>query len=173
MAATRSTTLLAILGQLEPAHARRNAGELAAETDCQLGTVRIVLQRAETAGLVEADGTRFAATAKGRALLASAGGVRAPRRDLRQRLWTALRRMKKATVDELVTVAASGDEANARNNAQRYLPVLERAGYVRALPRRQGRAKVWLIVNDSGARAPMVCRGNTVSDPNTGEVCNV
>lgn len=101
-------------------------------------------------GLVERAGKgRYRLTEAGAAALAGGGRIRsgppgpltAPRKaatdTLRARLWKALRAVRKATVPELLTIAARGKEREAASNARRYLRRLEAAGYVREIPGRK------------------------------------
>lgn len=101
-------------------------------------------------------------------------GPRPPRSDtLRARAWAALRMMKKATVPDLLELAAR-DEKDGRSNLRHYLGALERAGVVARLPQKaRGLAATspgfdrWLLVRDLGAQAPIV-RGALLHDPNEG-----
>ena len=98
---------------------------------------------------------------------------------LRDRVWSALRMERSATVPDLLRAASSGAERAAAGNIGRYLRTLERAGYVVAKPRRRPGAALtspghicWLLVRDTGPRAPRIRRvdgGWLVSDPNNGE----
>lgn len=81
---------------------------------------------------------------------------------LRGRVWTALRRLQKATVVELIELAGrAGGDIEIRR-ARRYLRHLVAQGIVTKLPRRvpglharsQGHVQ-WLLVKDLGATAPM------------------
>ncbi len=137
-----------------------------------LGTYRLTELglTARSAGTVSKNGPRGPLT-----------GRRRPRRKgtLRSRLWHALRRSGKASIPELVTLAAAGDEANASHNASQYLRALERAGYLTRMARRDpGTAPNspgfirWLLIPDrnSGPMAPVWrAKAAVVFDPNTGE----
>lgn len=128
----------------------------------------------EAAGLVRQDRGRWRIDKPGRAVLAAATAPQeaAPGASgLRARLWTALRKLGKASVPDLVTMAAAGDEANAESNARQFLAGLAIAGYVTALPRRGSQAaRRFVLVRDSGPGAPIVSRRRgEVRDPNTGE----
>lgn len=105
-------------------------------------------------------------------------GRRGPRREsLRAKCWHALRIMRKATLRDLIE-AADGDGARRAvlNNVQKYISALERAGIVRALPRREAGTKltsngfkVWLLVRDVGRQAPVYdSRNDLLIDPNSG-----
>ena len=93
---------------------------------------------------------------------------------LRSRLWRALRACRKATVHELLVLAARGDEADASRNARSYLNALARAQYVVRVPNGPGRAPDWFLGRDTGFEAPRWNqRRGRVHDPNTGEVFDV
>lgn len=89
-------------------------------------------------------------------------GCRKPRPDtLQQRAWKVLRLRRRATVPEIVALAARPDEPNATNALHAYFSRLERAGYVVRLARRApGTAPtspgfvIWLLLKDSGPHAP-------------------
>ena len=94
---------------------------------------------------------------------------------IRQRAWAALRILGKASVPELQGWA--GDDVKP-SNLQKYLHLLERAGFVQRLDLREpGTAPTsnghvrWLLVRDSGPKAPVYRpRFDSVFDPNTREV---
>jgi hypothetical protein len=158
----------------EPTSPWRSAAAVAETLERELKATRRTLAAMRDGGLMEERRGLWRSRPDGRAVLAASGRARAPRRDFRQRLWSALRRLKKATIKELVTLAAA-QERDARRNAQRYLRGLAAAGYVRALPRPgRGRANAWVLVRDSGPRAPSYSPGAaTITDPNNGEVHHV
>lgn len=99
------------------------------------------------------------------------------RTTLRAKIWTALRILKKGTVNDFLELAQSGTERNAVNNAYKYLRALELAGYVQQMKVREaGTApssngfKRYLLVNDSGALPPVYYAAKrTVRDPNDGK----
>ena len=105
-------------------------------------------------------------------------GVRRPAQDtLRARLWRALRLKRKASLPQLLTLAARGSERAAENNAWMYLRALHSAGYIHRLatrapgesPSSRGRIR-WLMLRDTGPMAPAVRpRHREVIDTNTGE----
>jgi predicted transcriptional regulator len=90
--------------------------------------------------------------------------VRKPQKNrIRQRLWEALRRMKKATAAELVELAATpadGDPVKVIKHSRHYLNQLVRAGIVVHLKRAPGFAPKssgfarFGLVNDLGPIAP-------------------
>lgn len=96
---------------------------------------------------------------------------------LRDRLWSALRVKQKASIPELIELAARDDKERttaARNSAWRYIDALTKVGILRELPRREpGTAltsngfKRWQLVNDLGPTAPQLRKNSTeVYDPN-------
>lgn len=95
--------------------------------------------------------------------------------NLRLRVWRVMSVKQKFTIDELLSVAAKGEEKNARNNVQQYLRHLYRAGYLRELRRAPGDAltsngfKRYQIIRHTGPLAP-IPRKNGVFDRNTGEL---
>lgn len=97
---------------------------------------------------------------------------------MRERVWRALRIKVKATLPELVELAARGSERDAYGNARKYLRALEKAGYVRRLPARaRGAAPTspghvkWVLLRNTGPAPPAwhPVRGE-VEDLNTGEI---
>lgn len=94
---------------------------------------------------------------------------------VRQQAWTALRWLGKASVPDLLGVV--GEHAKPAN-LQKYLHLLERAGYLVRLPTREpGTAPTsnghvrWSLVRDSGPKAPVYRpRFGVVHDPNNGAV---
>lgn len=94
--------------------------------------------------------------------------------NLRQRVWRVMPVKQKFTIDDLLGVAANGEEKNARNNVQKYLRFLSEAGYLRELRRVPGEAltsngfKRYQLIRHTGPKAP-VPRKNGVYDRNTGE----
>ena len=85
----------------------------------------------------------------------------------RARLWRALRLKRVATVDELLVLAAKGTEGNAREDANKYLRALARAGILDPAYTRSGPQR-WLLLRDTGPRAPQWNkRQKRVFDPNT------
>lgn len=134
---------------------------------------------------------RVKATAAGLAFLAAGKeinlGPKGPRvaetegTSLRSRLWRALRLAQKATIPELLQLAARGSEGNAADNAKDYLNALVRSGHVIRLSRRAtcelpvttGATRYSLALN-TGPLPPQYNRHQKrVYDPNTGEVFDV
>lgn len=127
------------------------------------------------------------ATTEGLALLASgrevALGPKGPQKaettgtSLRSRLWKALRLAQKASVSDLLELAARGSESNASLNAKEYLRALEKSGHIMRLSRRApsewpvttGESRYCLVLN-TGPQAPQWNkRQKRIFDPNTGE----
>jgi DNA-binding Lrp family transcriptional regulator len=106
-------------------------------------------------------------------------GVKVPvhRDTFRERAWRSMRIRRHFTIGDIVSDAARETEKDARNNATRYVWILRRAGYVRAMPhRQQGTAltsngfKVFALVQDTGPRAPIWRQAQAVlHDFNLGE----
>ena len=100
-----------------------------------------------------------------------------PANIFRARVWTALRKLQKATVFDLIVLAGSGSERNPRHNVYRYLQALEKAGYVTKLQARSPGTKrgsngfvKYLLIEDTGPLAPHVCKARTrLFDPNLDE----
>ncbi len=98
-------------------------------------------------------------------------------RSLRAKLWRAMRALNKFGIDDLLLRAANGDEADARNNAGKYIAALERAGYLIRMKHRQpGEAQTspgfvrWILIKNTGPRPPVwQLRQGRVFDPNTGD----
>lgn len=109
---------------------------------------------------------------------------RAPRqcvKSLRTRLWRGMRAMQKFGIDDLLLCSANGDEADARNNAIKYVNALERGGYLARMRRRApGDAPTsngfvrWLLLRNTGPEAPIwQNRQDSVFDPNTRETVHL
>ena len=132
----------------------------------------------------------FQLTAEGAAFKAAGGviksGPRGPmprtnpvRGGLNTRLWRAMRLKGKFTIPALLELAAR-DEKNPQSAAGRYVRLLERAGYLHRLPRREAGTSLtsngfirWALIRDTGTNPPMLRRGGQeIYDPNTGEVMN-
>jgi hypothetical protein len=105
-------------------------------------------------------------------------GRRRPRADsLQARLWRALRQVKKATVPDLITLAARDTDRDPGSSARHYIRALAAAGYVALLKSREpGTAptsngfKRYLLTRDTGPAAPIWNKDKEVlRDPNTGQ----
>lgn len=103
-----------------------------------------------------------------------ASGQRRHDPGLRQRVWNALRTLKKLTIDDILMRVIDGDERDPRSNVMKYVKALARAGYVQAMPQREAPlnptsngCRRWLLITDTGPAAP-VCRvsRDTLYDPN-------
>ncbi len=101
---------------------------------------------------------------------------------LQDRLWGALRRMRKGSIPELLSIADARDLTDAMNEARRYLRALCNAGFVTLLSTKEpGTAKGskghlrYALVRDTGPRTPWLRarrgsgRTGELVDPNTGE----
>lgn len=164
-----SGEVITILGALDGAR-KMNAAEISAATGLAVDGVKRRLPALVRQGLAARAGGAFKATQEGSAVAAAAGAARPARDTIRQRMWTALRNLKKATIAELLTLASTTRTAD-RAYAQHFLRVLQRAGYVVAKPRRNNGPITWVLVKAVGARAPTWSRRTrTLADPNTGEV---
>lgn len=95
-------------------------------------------------------------------------GPKPPRvvaRTLADRLWGALRKLKKARTAELAELALLPNQ-NAVTTIRECLVVWARYGLV---ARRRRRLAVWFLIRDLGPRAPRLCHRNTkLWDPNAG-----
>jgi len=101
-------------------------------------------------------------------------GARVKRGTLRERAWTGMRVKLKFSIDDLVMLCAEGGERDIGSNLRKYLKALERAGFVRQLPRREpgydkcsnGFVRYLLVVNN-GPLAPVWRSSHAkVYDPN-------
>lgn len=101
-------------------------------------------------------------------------GQRSRERGHRQRIWNALRTLKKLTVDDILMRIIDGDERDPRSNVLKYVRALARAGYVQAMPQRErplnptsNGCRRWLLITDTGPDAPVHrVRRDTLYDPN-------
>jgi hypothetical protein len=183
-----------VLTALPPAPKSITLGELARKTALARETLDGALTVLSRRGFVSHVGlARYQRTAAAERFLSmgeevrpgpAAGGERPPhdsdvkgRDTLRARSWRALRQLKKATVPELLELAARGGEGkHPHADISRYLGVLERFGIVRRLPRRVPGVKTgsngfqqWLLLRDLGPRSPLwLGRKRQLIDRNTG-----
>ncbi len=96
---------------------------------------------------------------------------------LRQRAWNAIRIQRRFTIQDILTAAATGAEANAENNLQRYFKALCKAGVLRRLPKRQAGSALtsngfaqYTLVRDLGHVAPSYrAKAGSLIDHNTGK----
>ena len=184
--AWRLTGLLRALAAAES----RTLDDLVGATRVERGRVGTAIATLMSRGLVISVGpVCYALTAAGHRVVTSGReirsgprglhtGVRRPVEDtLRARLWRALRLKRKASLPQLLTLAARGSERAAERNAWMYLRALHRAGYIQRLAMRakggssSSRGHIrWLMLRDTGPMAPVVRpRHREVVDPNTGE----
>lgn len=119
----------------------------------------------------------IAYAASGRAI--SAGQGERPRKKtvgLRERAWWHFRAHKVASLKELLTTHAEGQERDATSNIYKYLQALERAGILtrapKRIPARQCKGLVvWRLALDLGPQTPVWRQtSKTVFDPNSGRV---
>lgn len=86
--------------------------------------------------------------------------------EARAKAWQAMRVMRRFTVTDLVTTSGIGED-----NCSKYVRRLARAKFLRLSKARAcgvpGSCHVWLLVRDSGPRAPILRTDGTVYDPNT------
>jgi hypothetical protein len=94
------------------------------------------------------------------------------RRTQRDRMWTAMLVLRKFRISDLEITAGA-----TVASAQRYVAVLEAAGYLSRLRPERGTAPTsngfvrWLLIRPSGAQAPIYRPSRSeVYDPNTAEV---
>lgn len=99
----------------------------------------------------------------------------------RDKAWSALRRLRKASIPELIELIDPKNPAAAHSHLRRYLRALVQAGLLSELRARDPGAdpvhsrgfKRFVLVEDTGAQAPVLSdRGGVrqVRDPNTGKV---
>jgi hypothetical protein len=94
----------------------------------------------------------------------------------RQQLWRTMKRLRQFTVDDLRLMAGTDDSPVDFGSADVYCRFLAKAGYVRVSePGRtgkHGRLTVYEFVRakDTGPKAPVIQRVNTVFDPNLREI---
>lgn len=97
------------------------------------------------------------------------GGVEAGTSRGQQHMWNAMRRLKSFDFNDLAAIASTDDCVISPGTAQRYIGLLNRAGYLvevrRPGPRRRGRYRLRC---NTGPRAPRIVRA--LHDPNTGEI---
>ncbi len=96
---------------------------------------------------------------------------------VRTRAWAAIRIAGRASIPDVIMLAAEGGEKNIANNIGKYFSALERAGYLRQLrvrdpgtaPTSNGHVR-WMLIRNSGPEAPVWrVEARTVYDPNTEE----
>lgn len=104
--------------------------------------------------------------------------VRGPMRDtLRQRAWNAMRIHQSFTINELLLASTHGPEQDAKNNLQRYLSALVKAGVLRRMRRRVAGTRPssngflrYQLLRDLGEIAPTLRAAKGVlHDHNSGE----
>lgn len=97
------------------------------------------------------------------------------RQTARDRLWSAIRILRKFGLADLEMMTAA-----SRANVMRFVNVLERTGYLAPLRREPGTAPTsqgyrrWLLVRDTGPDAPVFrARRRQLYDANTGETLEI
>jgi len=105
-------------------------------------------------------------------------GPKVCRGTFRERLWRAIRKERKGTVGNFLSLALQDgeDEGKAMVNAQKYIWSLCQAGYMQRLPGKQQGTSVtsngfnrYLLIVNSGPLAPVARRvRQELYDPNTG-----
>lgn len=104
-------------------------------------------------------------------------GVRTVKGTLRTRTWSAIRLLKKFSLDDLYLLVAQGGERDIASNTRKYVKALQLAGYLQRLkvrergtaPTSNGKAR-WLLTRDTGHDAPIWSADKKqVYDPNTTE----
>lgn len=106
-------------------------------------------------------------------------GPKVRRGTLRERLWRAIRKERKGTIGNFLSLVLQDgeDEDKATENAQKYICILCQAGYMQRLPgKQQGTALCsngftrYILVVNNGPLAPVVRRvQRQLYDPNTGK----
>jgi hypothetical protein len=176
-------TLLAAGQEITPAH----AGEL-------VGRARRITQgalsRLATRGLAQSLAGVYAVTPDGIAFAESGGeikpGPRGPRGTprvvedtMRAKAWRAIRIKGKFGLDDLARSVLDGSEPGKDpiNNLSRYVSALAATGYLAEMARRTpGHAvtspgkKRWLLVRDTGPKAPVRRENGDVWDRNEGRI---
>jgi len=96
-------------------------------------------------------------------------GLKTSTDTLVQRAWSAMRRLGRFTVPELVVLAARGDEKSPQNNIQTYIRRLVSGGYVAVLPVRcpgstqtSNGFRTFRLVRDTGVLAPVWSKGRII-----------
>jgi hypothetical protein len=186
-----SRTTQAVLEALGAAGKRLSTPELAEQLGMALDNVRVALKTLEHRGYARERTTPGAGsrilhwwriTKVGKRALEEGvqitTGPAGPRPmgwySLRSRVWRALRTCRRATVHELLVLAARGDEADASKDARAYLNALARANYVVRVPNGPGKTPDWFLRRDTGFEAPQWNKRQArVYDPNTREVFDV
>ena len=99
---------------------------------------------------------------------------------MRQKIWTALRIKRKATVPDLLAIMGFSDPGKAANNVHQYLRRLRLGGYVTITPVKEPGTHPYspgfnryFLVKDTGPEAPVYShkkgKEEHLFDPNTGE----
>lgn len=89
-----------------------------------------------------------------------------PKRPLRTRAWWVMRAMPVFSMPDLLMTCATSSDLAARNNLNRYLAALLRAGVLESAPALPGQPPVWRLARDLGPLAPSVSHSGELTDPN-------
>ena len=90
-------------------------------------------------------------------------------------MWRTMRMLKRFDYHEVAAHASTREHDIAVLTAKEYVNKLARAGYLREIAapvahRKGGKPTVWFLAKDTGPRAPVVERLDTVYDPNLNKV---
>lgn len=89
---------------------------------------------------------------------------------VRLAMWRAMKALREFDFRDMQRAASTADHAVAERTAQNYLGALAKAGYLQPCSvRSNGHPTRYRLIRDTGARAPVLTRRNTVFDRNTGE----
>ena len=81
------------------------------------------------------------------------------------KIWAAIRAIRKFDADELVTLTGCG-----HSNIVHYLSILHAAGYLRITSKKgRGLKHSYLLLKDTGVKAPVQKSLRCLYDPNVGE----
>ena len=89
-----------------------------------------------------------------------------PKRPLRTRAWWVMRAMPVFSMQDLLMTCATSSDLAARNNLNRYLAALLRAGVLESAPALPGQPPVWRLARDLGPLAPSVSHSGELTDLN-------
>jgi hypothetical protein len=155
-------------------------GRRVADACCRLVSRGWIVRRERGCFELSAEGRR--AVAAGETITGGPTGPltqavprRPRRRTVRDKMWSAMRVLGKVRIADMETMAGA-----SRDNAQRYVGALEKAGYLVRLRPEPGSAPTsngycrWLLVRNSGPEAPVYrALSADVYDRNTGEIYGI
>ena len=93
-----------------------------------------------------------------------------------QRMWRAMRILRRFTLNDLTMQASTEDGIVTHKGAKVYCRYLEWAGYLRRPGKKAGRSRwsferaVFILVRNSGPLCPQVTSKKAVYDPNTSKI---